>query len=274
MLKRLGILAGNLFLGGCAAVNHSDRRDYRGPVVKPVCSRVRCCRSPVRMAPVTRWPRVPAKRSRLPHPSLSCTEATPARRSFGIDKDGVLHAMDGPAHEQWAAKAPVNVPFLLWSARPRCTPTAGCRTRTGWSRAARDDRVFHGLKSASGERRWESHASWKYDRWITEGGQLFVFDGKPHALLNDGGGTSPDSWLTAVDLRTGDELWRSEVAPLATFTLPAAGDGMVVTGSEPFDSGSPRCQACGPGAPGDRCRPSDPPGESAKFVVSEVGVRS
>jgi outer membrane protein assembly factor BamB len=35
MFKRLGILAGNLFLGGCA-VTHSDRPDSSVPIVKPV----------------------------------------------------------------------------------------------------------------------------------------------------------------------------------------------------------------------------------------------
>jgi hypothetical protein len=55
-----------------------------------------------------------------------------------------------------------------------------------------------------------------------------------HALLTENNNTSPDSWVSAVSLRSGAELWRSETVELANFTRPAAGDGMVVVGSEPF----------------------------------------
>jgi len=45
---------------------------------------------------------------------------------------------------------------------------------------------------------------------------------------------SPDSFLTVVDIRTGQELWRSETITLGTFTTPAVADGIVVVGSLPF----------------------------------------
>jgi len=60
-----------------------------------------------------------------------------------------------------------------------------------------------------------------------------------HELLTENNNSSPDSWLTKVDLRTGKELWRSEVVELGVFTRPAVGDGLVVVGSEPFTWADP-----------------------------------
>jgi outer membrane protein assembly factor BamB len=99
--------------------------------------------------------------------------------------------------------------------------------------------VFRALSRGTGMKLWEAATSWKYSRWIEKDGVLYVSDRKDHALMDEGGQTSPDSWITAVDLKTGKEIWRSEMVELATFTMPAAGEGMVAVGSEPFGSGKP-----------------------------------
>jgi outer membrane protein assembly factor BamB len=105
--------------------------------------------------------------------------------------------------------------------------------------------VFRGLDRATGKPLWEAHTSWKYQRTTAYDGSLFVSDSKVHELLNEGGDTSPDSWLSKVDLRTGREVWRTEVIELGTLTAPAVGEGMVggegmvVAGSEPFTASPP-----------------------------------
>jgi outer membrane protein assembly factor BamB len=93
---------------------------------------------------------------------------------------------------------------------------------------------FRGVKRATGEVAWESTTAWKYDKWTAEGERLYVGDRQAHAVLNEGGDTSPDSWLTAVDIRTGKEVWRSAKVELGDFTEPAVAAGIVVVGSWPY----------------------------------------
>ena len=45
--------------------------------------------------------------------------------------------------------------------------------------------------------------------------------------------------MAAVDLRTGKELWRSEIVELGVFTRPVPSDGIAVVGSEPFTWADP-----------------------------------
>lgn len=94
--------------------------------------------------------------------------------------------------------------------------------------------LFRGLKRSTGEALWEASTPWKYSTWFASSGLLYIADRKAHALLNEGGDTSPDSWLTIADLRTGRELWRSETIELGSFTEPVVGEGIVVVGSWPY----------------------------------------
>jgi outer membrane protein assembly factor BamB len=94
--------------------------------------------------------------------------------------------------------------------------------------------VLRGLDRSTGQMKWESPTASTYNNWTTSDGLLFVADRKAHALIGTGNATSPDSFLTVADIRTGKELWRSETITLGTFTTPAVADGIVVVGSLPF----------------------------------------
>lgn len=100
--------------------------------------------------------------------------------------------------------------------------------------------MFRIVDRSKGAQLSEARTAWKYDRFSVHEGRLYASDRRAHALLNEGGATSPDSWITAVDLRSGKELWRSEIVPLASFTNTAAGEGMVVVGSEAFGNADPK----------------------------------
>jgi outer membrane protein assembly factor BamB len=99
--------------------------------------------------------------------------------------------------------------------------------------------VYRALARASGAIQWQGTTMWDYDRFVPYGADAIVSDRRVHDLLNENMQTSPDSWLTLVDRRTGSEVWRTEVVPLATFTLAAAGSGVVVVGSKPFTWADP-----------------------------------
>ena len=94
--------------------------------------------------------------------------------------------------------------------------------------------ILRGLDRSTGAIKWESRTSWKYEAWTHRDGLLFVADRQAHALINTFNESSPDSFLTVVDIRTAKELWRSEMVQLGTFTVPAVGNGIVVVGSMPF----------------------------------------
>jgi outer membrane protein assembly factor BamB len=99
--------------------------------------------------------------------------------------------------------------------------------------------VYRALDRASGGKIWESQTNWKYQDGVSIGGLLFVSDRKVHAVLNENNDTSPDSWISAVNLRSGKEIWRSETIELGIFTTPAAGGGIVLAGSKPFTRNDP-----------------------------------
>ncbi|HLK22895.1 MAG TPA: PQQ-binding-like beta-propeller repeat protein [Bryobacteraceae bacterium] len=100
--------------------------------------------------------------------------------------------------------------------------------------------MYRGLKRATGEKVWEAKTSWKYNApRFQQGDLLYVADVKVHEVLTENNNNSPDSWVAAVDLRTGKEFWRSEVIELGALTPPAVGEGMVVVGSTPFTWTSP-----------------------------------
>ncbi|MEO7650969.1 MAG: PQQ-binding-like beta-propeller repeat protein [Bryobacteraceae bacterium] len=85
--------------------------------------------------------------------------------------------------------------------------------------------VYRALDRKTGEKAWESKTAWKYGITATSGSVLFASDKKVHEVLNENNNTSPDSWISAVDLRSGKELWRSKEVELGIFTAPAAGKG-------------------------------------------------
>ena len=99
--------------------------------------------------------------------------------------------------------------------------------------------VLRGLDRSTGQMKWESRTVAKYARWTPSDGLLFVADRKAHAVIGTGNATSPDSFLTVVDIRSGKELWRSETVSLGTFTTPVVSDGIVVFGSLPFGDQNP-----------------------------------
>ena len=94
---------------------------------------------------------------------------------------------------------------------------------------------YQGLKSATGEIAFTTTTAWQYANSVGRGPYRFVSDRKIHEVLTENNNTSPDSWMTLVDVRTGKEVWRSETVELGVFTLPAVADGMAVVGSEPFE---------------------------------------
>lgn len=99
--------------------------------------------------------------------------------------------------------------------------------------------IYRALDRATGARLWESKTAWKYRISVTLGGLMFVSDQKVHEVLTENNNDSPDSWISAVNLRSGKEMWRSQTVELGIFTAPAAGEGMVVVGSKPFTWADP-----------------------------------
>lgn len=74
-------------------------------------------------------------------------------------------------------------------------------------------------------------------------GLLSASDRKVHDVLDENNKTSPDSWMCALNLRTGKEIWRSQTIERGVFTSPAAGERMVVVGSKPFTRDDPADKA-------------------------------
>ncbi len=94
---------------------------------------------------------------------------------------------------------------------------------------------YRALSIKTGETLWQMQPeikSLKPANYI--GGILYVTGRRAHALLNERGDTSPDSWLAAIDSRTGRQLWHSEPKDLSEFTAPVAAGGMVYIASAPF----------------------------------------
>jgi len=94
--------------------------------------------------------------------------------------------------------------------------------------------IFRALNRRSGLKVWEVQTAWKYSLVSFDGNLLLVSDRKVHQLLNENNETSPDSWVSVVELRTGKELWRSPIMELAVLTRPAASANVMVAGSKPY----------------------------------------
>ena len=69
---------------------------------------------------------------------------------------------------------------------------------------------------------------------------MFIADREAHAVLNEGGDTSPNSWLTVDGRPKRPRLWRSEKVELGDFAEPAVEDGIVVVGSWPYQFQNPK----------------------------------
>lgn len=98
---------------------------------------------------------------------------------------------------------------------------------------------YRALDRATGQTRWASRTAWKYRNLASDGRMLVASDQRVHEVFNENNTHSPDSWVSAVDLKTGQERWRSETVELGVFTTPAIGEGMVVVGSKPYSWSSP-----------------------------------
>jgi outer membrane protein assembly factor BamB len=94
--------------------------------------------------------------------------------------------------------------------------------------------LYQAFDRATGVKVWESKSSWKYEGAVTYKNLLLASDHKVHQVLTENNNTSPDSWVSVVDLRTGKELVRTETVSLGVFTQPASGEGTFVVGSKPF----------------------------------------
>jgi len=148
----------------------------------------------------------------------------------------VLDAASGMVHwqHQHSGSCPIG-PVLLDSHDVLvCDGPHGNSSENGW--------IDRTLLRSNGAKQWEAATSWEYEHFIPHDRFLIVSDHSVHELLNENGQTSPDSWLTLVDRRNGNEVWRTEIAQLAVFTLPAYGAGLFVVGSEPFKWGDPPVQ--------------------------------
>jgi outer membrane protein assembly factor BamB len=104
--------------------------------------------------------------------------------------------------------------------------------------ASRSGYVLRALDRATGSKVWQSQTNWKYETIGFFEDSLLVSDRQVHQVINENNETSPDSWVSAADLRTGKELWRSPAMELAVLTAPAAADGIMVVGSKPYTHGT------------------------------------
>jgi outer membrane protein assembly factor BamB len=161
-----------------------------------------------------------------------------SKDSFGI---GVLAAVDAATgKEMWrhtSSTSPGTIyqpvlldPNLVLSCEYP-PGSEGTATNTG--------HLFPAFDRATGAKQWESRTPWKYQGGTIDRDVLLASDHKIHEVLNENNNSSPDSWVSAVNLRTGKELWRSPEVELGVFTLPAAGDGIVAVGSAPYTWSSP-----------------------------------
>lgn len=94
---------------------------------------------------------------------------------------------------------------------------------------------YRALNIKTGESLWQMQSETKSLKAAAfAGGVIYVTGRRAHALLNTGGDTSPDSWLSAIDGHTGRQLWHSDVKDLSEFTAPVAANGMIYVASMPF----------------------------------------
>jgi outer membrane protein assembly factor BamB len=172
--------------------------------------------------------------------SLLTADASAAYLTIdGKDVDGkwgAVFAFDAATGKQmWRVPSvqfhPAGATILDASTVVICDNTPGDH---GGTANARKPYVLRGLDRATGQMKWESQTAWKYGNWIAQDGLMFVGDRLAHALIGTGNDTSPDGFLTVVDMRSAKELWRSAVLPLASMTTPAVAEGVVVVGSLPF----------------------------------------
>jgi outer membrane protein assembly factor BamB len=161
-----------------------------------------------------------------------------SKDSIGV---GVLAALDASTGaERWrhvSSTSPGTVyqPVLL---DPNLV--LSCEYPTGSQGTANDTgHLFPAFDRVTGTKLWESRTPWKYEGGVVSNDILLAADHKVHEVLTENNNSSPDSWVSAVSLRTGKELWRSPEVELGVFTTPAAGDGMVVVGSAPYTWSSP-----------------------------------
>lgn len=155
---------------------------------------------------------------------------------------GILLALDAATgNEKWRHTTSMFVyfpttPLLLKSGEIVIAdyPTGDVKVadEVGW--------VYRALNRETGTVAWESRTPWKYRNLAYADGMLLASDQKVHEVFNENNQHSPDSWVSAVDLRSGQERWRSETMELGILTTPAASDGLVVVGSKPFTWSDPK----------------------------------
>lgn len=69
------------------------------------------------------------------------------------------------------------------------------------------------------------------DRATFSQGVIVSRDTRVNVLLNTRGDAIPDSWLFAIDAKTGHDLWQSAPVALSHFTWPVADGDFVFVGS-------------------------------------------
>lgn len=71
------------------------------------------------------------------------------------------------------------------------------------------------------------------DRATFSQGVIVARNTRVNVLLNTGGDSIPDSWLSAIDAKTGQDIWQSPPVALSHFTWPVADGDLVFVGSRP-----------------------------------------
>jgi len=157
-------------------------------------------------------------------------------KSANVFGFGVLISFDAATgKEKWNHTTSMYVPSCPGPLLLDSNTVLTCDYPPG-KEGTRDEKgfLFQCLNRQNAAQVSEVQTPWKYSNGAVSNGMLFASDHQVHELLTENNNSSPDSWVSAVSLETGKELWRSETIELGVLTTPAAGDGMVVVGSEIF----------------------------------------
>ncbi len=157
-------------------------------------------------------------------------------RSTNVFGFGVLISFDAmTGKENWTYKTSMYVPSCPGPLLLDPSTVLACDYPQGKQGTNQESGfLFQRLNRQNSSKVSEMRTPWKYNNGTVADGMLFASDHKVHEVLTENNNNSPDSWVSAVDLDTGKEQWRSEIIELAVLTPPAAGEGMVVVGSEIF----------------------------------------
>jgi outer membrane protein assembly factor BamB len=93
---------------------------------------------------------------------------------------------------------------------------------------------YRAVDVRSGNSLWDFIAQFgdhQRDRATASQGVIVARDTRVNVLLDTGGNSIPDSWLCAIDAKTGQDIWQSPPVALSHFTWPVAAGDLVFVGS-------------------------------------------